>query len=110
MTGRVHTPILLTTPSLYFIGLSNSTVRKTVTIQAGEEPRLSLEILSFDLADKLTYRIDEVVPGREFRIHLATIPGVSGTYLGTLKLKTNYPKKPVLTLPIRGRIKQAPAP
>lgn len=110
MTGRVCTPILLSTSSVYFAGLSNSTAKKIVTIQADDEDPLRIEVLSFDLEDKLTYRIDEVVPGREFHVHLATIPGVSGTYLGSMKLKTNYPEKPMLTLHIRGRIKPAPTP
>jgi len=106
VTGRVHTPILLSTPYLHFVGLSSSNVRKTVTIRAQKEDPLRIEVLSFDLTDKLIYRIEEAVPGREFRVHLATIPGVSGTYIGAMKLKTNYPKKAILTIRIRGSMKQ----
>ncbi|MGD8385604.1 MAG: hypothetical protein PVG49_00580 [Desulfobacteraceae bacterium] len=110
VTGRVHTPIVLSTPSLYFVGLSNSNVQKAVTIHAKEEKPLRIEVLSFNLADKLRYRVEEVISEKEFRITFHTIPDVSGTYLGAMKIKTNYPKKPILTIHIRGRIKQAPAP
>lgn len=110
VTGRVHTPILLSTPYLYFVGLSNSRIQKTVKIQAKEKNPLRIEVMSFTLGDKLNYRIEEVSPGREFHIHFQNIPGVSGTYLGSMKLKTNYSKKPTLTLHIRGRVRQAPKP
>lgn len=104
----VRAPVAVSSLYLYFAGLSDSVITKTVEIEGRDQEPLRLEPLSFDLEDKLVYRIDEVTPGRAYRVHVSTIPGRAGTYLGALKLKTNHPKKPTLTIRIRGRIKKAP--
>lgn len=100
----------MSTHYLYLAGLSDSAVVKTVTIRAKEEEPLELATASFDLSDKVHYKIEEIQPGREFRVRFETIPGISGTYLGALTLKTNYSKKPELVIRIRGRIKKARTP
>jgi hypothetical protein len=107
LKAYVKVPIRLSTHYLYFAGLSDSEIAKTVTIEAKEEKPLELEALSFDLGDKVNYKIEEINPGREFQVQFNTIPGIFGTYLGALKLKTNYSKKPELIIRIRGRIKKA---
>lgn len=35
-----------------------------------------------------------------------SIPGPAGTYRGVLRLKTNYPEKPEITIPIRARFRK----
>ncbi len=107
--ATVEVPVVVSTPYLYFKGLSDSVVTKTVEIEGHDEHPIQVEPVAFDLADKLVFRIEEVRPEREFHVHLSTIPGRVGTYLGTLKLKTNHPRKPTLIIRIRGRIKKAPA-
>jgi hypothetical protein len=106
----VHVPVALSSTYLYFAGLSNSPITKTVKIESKDDEDIRIEAISFDLDGKLSYRIEEVVQGKKFRVHVTTIPGMAGTYLGSLKLKTNHPKKPTVTIRIRGRIKKAPAP
>jgi len=54
----------------------------------------------------VTYRIEEVEPGRIFRVHFTSIPGPSGNYRGILKLKTNYPEKPEITIRIMLNLKK----
>ena len=107
--ASVQVPVAVSTPYLYFAGLSDSVIAKTVEIESRDEHPIQVEPVSFDLPDKVVFRIEEVEPGREFHVHLSTIPGRAGTYLGTLELKTNHPRKPTLTIRIRGRIKKAPA-
>ncbi len=106
--ARVLVPVTVSAPYLYFAGLSDSVITKTVEIEGLDKDHLQIEALSFDLKDKLVYHIDEVQPGRVFHVHVSTILGKAGTYLGSLKLKTNHPKKPTLTIRIRGHIKKAP--
>jgi hypothetical protein len=61
---------------------------------------LTLEESQFSISEKVTYRIEELEPGRDYRIHFTTIPGMAGvgSYRGVLKLKTNYPEKPDVTI------------
>ncbi len=106
--ANVQVPVTVSSPYLYFAGLSDSVITKTVRIEGRDQDPIRLEALSFDLEDKLIYRIDEVRPGHEYHVHVSTIPGRAGTYLGALELRTNHPKKPTLTIRIRGRIKKAP--
>jgi len=54
----------------------------------------------------VTYRIEEVEPGRLFKVHFTSIPGPAETYRGVLKLKTNYPEKPEIIIPIRARFRK----
>ncbi|MFO7784955.1 MAG: hypothetical protein R6V25_10015 [Desulfatiglandales bacterium] len=105
----VQVPIAVSTPHLYFAGPSDSVITKTVEIESRDEVTIRLEVLSFDLDDKLTYNIEEVLPGKLFRVTVSTILDKAGTYSGLLKLETTHPKKPVLTIRIRGRIMKRPA-
>ncbi len=103
----VKSPIHLSTPYLYFQGLSDSRITRSVEIRAEEGGGLALDPVSFNLDETLTYELEELSPGRLFRVKLSTIPGVSGSYVGKLKLKTNHPRKPLLTINIRVKIKKA---
>jgi len=106
--ANIKVPIQISPKYLYFAGFSDTRLTKQVTITSKEEEPLRIEAASFDLEGKLTYDIKEVQAGREFLVIVTTVPEVSGTYLGSLKLKTNYTKKPELTINIRGRIKDPP--
>jgi hypothetical protein len=61
----------------------------------------------FNLAEKLSYTIQEIEKGRKFRIRFTSIPGPAQAYHGILKIKTNYPEKPEIVLRIRGSIRKA---
>ena len=64
---------------------------------------MKLTPIQFSLDDKVTYTIEEIEKDRKFRIRFKSIPGPPKTYTGFLKLKTNYPEKPEITVRIRGR-------
>jgi hypothetical protein len=93
---------------VYFSGLSDKKVTKTVKVRAEESRPLKLEEDSFSLGNKVTYTIEEVEPGKLYRIHFTSIPGAPGNYSGALKLKTGYPEKPLLHIPIRVNLHGAP--
>ncbi|MFZ0450235.1 MAG: hypothetical protein WAL98_13430 [Desulfatiglandaceae bacterium] len=61
---------------------------------------------AFNLADKLTYTIEEVEKDRHFRIKFTTLPGTTGRINGFLNLKTNYPQKPEVAIRVRGRFQK----
>ena len=95
--------------SLNFVGIAGQEIKKTIMISTDEKKPLELEEISFNLPQKLTYRIEEVKKGKQFRISFTNIPGVAEVYQGELKFKTNFPEKQELTIPIRGRLRRAPA-
>ena len=100
-------PIYLSPRYVYLRGPAGQKVTRTVDVRAEERRPLKLEESNFELGNKITYTIEEVEPGRLFRIHFATIPGPPENYRGVLTLKTNYPERPQITIPITARFKGA---
>ena len=86
-------------------GMADRKITKTVRVRAQEDKPLKLEPSHFNLSNKVDYRIEEVEAGREFRIHFTSIPDNVGIYRGFLKLKTNYPERPEITIRIKGKFR-----
>ncbi|NVL92662.1 MAG: hypothetical protein HWN71_06440 [Desulfobacterales bacterium] len=99
----VKGPISLTPRSVYLKGKVGRDITKTVRVSAEENKPLKLEPSRFSLSDKVRYRIEEVEAGREFRVHFTGVSNAVGTYRGFLKLKTNYPERPEITIWIKAR-------
>ena len=81
-------------------------VTKEVEILAHLDAPLTLTPQPFNLDGKMTYRLEEIEKGRKYRILLRNIPGPEGDYRGSLRLKTNYPMKPELTVWIWGHVRK----
>ncbi len=99
----VKVPIQLSSRYVFLNGVEGQEVTKEVQIRSNLDKPLVLTPGESDLDRKLTYTIDETVKGREFRIRLRAIPGPPQTYYGFLRLKTNYPEAPQITIGIRGQ-------
>jgi hypothetical protein len=102
----VKAPIYLSPKYVYLRGPAGQEITGTVRITAQENKPLKLEPSYFNLGKKVTYRIEEVEAGRKFKIHFTSIPGPAGAYRGVLKLKTNYPEKPEITIGVIGRFQK----
>ena len=79
-------------------------VTLVVEIEALLEKPLVLKPVEFNLLGEVVYSIEEVEEGRKFRIHFTNVPGKPHSFRGYLKVKTNYPEKPIIILKVRGRI------
>ncbi|MFC1863700.1 hypothetical protein ACFL1Z_07085 [Thermodesulfobacteriota bacterium] len=87
-------------------GYEGQEITRSVIITAGESKPLMLEPGDFNLADKLSYRIEQIEEGRKFKIHFTNVTELVGYYRGVLKLKTNYPQSPEIVIPIRVNIRK----
>jgi len=103
ITAFVKPIIQLTTQKIYLIGKEDQSITKVVEVRAGLDIPLTLTAGQFNLSEKLTYTITEIEEGRIFRIRFTSIPGPPQAYRGFLKVKTNYPEKPEITIWIKGR-------
>ncbi len=101
----IKVPILVSPGLVYFSCFAEDTIKKVVTISAGEDKPLSLNLISFPLSDKVDYRMETVEAGRLFNVILTNKKGVSGWYNGLLKFETNYPEKPAITIRVIGQIR-----
>ena len=104
----VKVPIYIKPRRVYLRGQDDRKISRTVLIKAKEQSALTLKESRFTLSKILTYRIEEVQPGKLFKIDFSNIPGVTGSYRGVLKLKTNYPEKPEITIWIVASFQRVP--
>jgi hypothetical protein len=96
--------IRLSQRNVHLQGRADERVRREVEIRAELDRELDLQPLPFNLKEWVSFRLEEVEKGRRFKVILETVPGPAKNYRGHLRLKTNYPEKPELTIWIRGRI------
>jgi len=103
---KAHVKVLIHLSSRYvrLYGKEGQSITRVVDIKAELDKPLKINPIEFNLKDKLSYTIQEIEKGKKYRIKFKSIPGPPQTYTGFLKLKTNYPEKPELTVRIRGRI------
>jgi hypothetical protein len=96
----VKVSIYVTSQHVYLRGPADQKVMAAVTVKGDGTKDLKLEETEFTLSEKVTYTIEEVEPGKLYRIHFTRLPGGVGVYRGILKLKTTYPEKPELSIRI----------
>jgi len=99
----INVPILVSPRYVYLHAAEGQQVTRGIEVKAGLEKPLTLEPDQFNLKERVNYKILEVEKGKEFAIYFNNIPGPPGTYVGFLKLKTNYPEDPFITIKIRVR-------
>ncbi len=104
MTANVKAAIYLSSRYVSVYGMEGQSVTRVVDIKAELDKPLRITATEFNLREKLSYTIEEIEKGRKYRIKFKSIPSPPQTYTGFLKLKTNYPERPDITIRIRGRI------
>jgi hypothetical protein len=102
ITGFVKVSIAVSSPYVYLYGKEGQEVSRVVDINAKLDKPLQITPTAFNLTGKLTYAIEEAEKDRHFKITFRSLPGTTGRVNGFLKLKTNYPQKPEVTIWVRG--------
>ena len=105
LKGFVKVPIFIFPRYVHFVGKPDQVIAKKVEVRSELDKPLELKPFFFNLVGKVSYKIQEIEPGRKFHILLETIPGNHTSYRGFLRLKTNYPEKPEIFVQLRGRFK-----
>lgn len=98
--------ISLSSRYVYLFGNEGQSITKDIEVRGELDKPLKLTPGRFNLAEKLTFTVEEIEKDKKFRIHFRSIPCPPQTYHGFLKLKTNYPEKPEIVLRIRGWIQE----
>lgn len=104
VSGFVKPYIALSSQFVELFGAEGSNVSQSIDVTAGLEKPLLLEPLDFNLSEKVEYSIEAVEVGKLYRITFKNINGPAGRFRGVLKIKTNYPEKPELTIFVKGTI------
>ena len=104
--GFVKVPILVSPPQVRLYGKEVQPLTKTAEVRAELDKPLILTPGQFNLTEKLTYSIEEIEKGKRFQIRFTTTNSSPQAFRGFLKLNTNYPEKPEITLWIKVRIQK----
>jgi hypothetical protein len=104
--ANIKVLIDLSKNSVYLRGNEGDKISTTITIKTNEPKPLKLELNSFNLSDKVYFKTEEIEQGKTFELHFSAIPSLVGRYKGILNLKTNYPEKPMISLPVSVLIKK----
>jgi hypothetical protein len=102
MEAFIRPPILVSPKSVFLQGRATETLTKSVEITGDLAKALKIEPVNFSLKERVEYSIEEISPGKRYRIMFTSIPNAGNHYQGVLRLKTNYPEKPDLTIFVRG--------
>ncbi len=79
-------------------GSSGEEIRRSIDIIAMKDRPLKIDVVKFDLSDSLGWQIKEVKKGRRYRIDITGKLDRPGRLRGVMRLKTNYPEKPVINI------------
>jgi hypothetical protein len=96
--GYVKTPIIVSPRRVRLYGKEGPPITRSAEVRAELDKPLIMTPGHFNLAEKLTYSIEEIEKGKRFKVHFTTTHSSPQSSRGFLKLNTNYPEKPEITL------------
>ena len=102
VNADIVAPIKVSPKKVYFVGRKDKVLTSEVKIEANLNRPLIIKPASFDLNGKVGYRIEEVKKGKVYKILLKKFPLSERKISGELKLKTNYPEIPYISIKIKG--------
>jgi hypothetical protein len=103
LKAEVKVAIRLSKRVVFLEGQEGQSTSQDVRIMGKLDKPLKIEPEVFNLEDKVTYEIETLEPDKLYRILFTNLPGPRGIYHGYLRLKTNYPERPKITIRIRGK-------
>lgn len=102
--AEVKPVITLSRRYVNFYGKEGEHMVKEVEITTEMEKPLILKPIQFSLDGKLTYALEQIEEGKKYKVRMENIPGPAQNFRGFLKLRTNYPEKPEITIWIWARM------
>ncbi len=106
----VKTPIYVSSRYVRFSGKGDREIGKTIKIRGELDKPLNLTVADFTLKDKLKYTIETILKEKEYQIQFAYLPTIKENFNGILKIKTDYPEMPEITIVIHGQFNQTRPP
>jgi hypothetical protein len=58
---------------------------------------------TLNLSERITYEIEVIEPGKIFKVNFNYTPLEGDNLNGELIIKTNYPEKPIISIPVNAR-------
>ena len=104
LRATIKPVITLSGSPVFFSGKKNASVTGEVEISTELDRPLTLTPEQFTLSGKVIYSLSEIEKGKRYQVIFQNVAGKGENYRGYLKLKTNFPEKPDVTIWIIGRL------
>jgi hypothetical protein len=77
--------------------------RVEVIISTGLDKPFQLKPDRFTLEGKISYTIETLKEGKQYRVVFRNNPEIQGNYMGVLRLRTSYKEKPQINIKVDSR-------
>ena len=103
--GEIWAPILLTPRYVNLAGIKGEKIEKVLHLKAQKSDPLTLKIESVTIPDKVTVELKEIEKGRRYDLTVRNMVKNEGKYRGKIKLISNYPERPEMTIRVSGYVR-----
>jgi hypothetical protein len=103
--GKVWTPLRVKPRYVHINGIVGEKVESAVELRGEKKEPLIVELDSVSIPDKVSAELIEIEKGRAYTLKVENKVQEAQKYRGEVKLTTNYPEKPDLTVRISGNIR-----
>jgi len=104
LKGHVWTPVEVKPRRVYLKGVVGDTLEKLVHLRAQKQEPLVLQIEEISNPERFTANLKELEEGRLYELRITNQVRTKIRYREQVKLKTNYPEKPEITIGVMGLI------
>jgi len=105
MKGNVWTPIHLSPKYARLTGVLGEKTKAIIRLRSQKQEPLTLKLVSVSIPDKVDVELRETEKGKAWELQVDNKVNGQTNYTGQIKLMTNYPEKPELTIRISGNIR-----
>jgi hypothetical protein len=107
LDGEVK-PYIAVEPGTYvgLWGVTGQTLKEHLDIMGHEGGAFHITDVVNELQDRIVWRIEDIEPGRHYRLEVEAKTEMPGNLRGHLILKTDHPRKPEITIILNGEIKE----
>jgi hypothetical protein len=105
LKGEVWAPISLNPPYARLTGSVGDKIEQVVHLRGEKKDPLILKLASVSIPDKVEVQLNETEKGRSYELKVKNKVPTQGTYIGQVKLTTNYQEKPEIVIRISGNIR-----
>jgi hypothetical protein len=105
LKGKVWAPISLNPKSARLTGNVGEKIETVVHLKGEKKEPLIVKLASVSIPDKVEVELKETEKGRSYELKVKNRVQTQGTYVGQVKLTTNYPEKSEIAIRISGNIR-----
>jgi hypothetical protein len=105
LKGKVWAPVFLNSKYARLTGSVGDKIENVVHLKGEKEAPLMVKLASVSIPDKVDVQLKETEKGRSYELRVKNKLQTQGTYIGHIRLTTNYSERPEIVVRITGNIR-----